>query len=543
MTLVMTSVPSPEEALLEVRKNADRLLSLLLVLHLPAAFGLAVLHGTWIAALLVGGGVSGGAYLLARRAPGAVSTRVFIALGLAAYGGLLVDQAHGLIEMHFTFFASLAFLLVYRDWRLILATAGAIAVHHLGFMVLQDAGAPVFVLPAGQLGLGMVLLHAGFVVFEATVLVVLSRSMQAETLDAAQRRVEDAAERAQLAALADALERRDLSVGNGTADGAAAILRAGIGQVASLVETIQSTALDISSTSQQVSAASVESSRSSEEIADAVNMVASVTEQQARLVCEAGEAASSVSEAVARALDAAEAAATAASAALADAEGGIHTADDARVAMTAVEESAAAIMEASDALVRRSSEITGFVGTISSIAEQTNLLALNAAIEAARAGESGRGFAVVADEVRKLAEQSAEAARSTDEIVSDISRMTERVASLAGEGASRTEVSSRTFALSRGAFEGIAGSARDVASRVQAIAVASREAAGHAEDSQGRMSELTSLAESSSATTQQVAASTQQTAATAGQLSESATQLDDAADALRSLVVQFTVTR
>ena len=72
--------------------------------------------------------------------------------------------------------------------------------------------------------------------------------------------------------------------------------------------------------------------------------------------------------------------------------------------------------------------------------------------------------------------------------------------------------------MSRGAFEGIAGSARTVASRVDAITDASREAARHAEDSRGRMIELTSLAESSSATTQQVAASTQQTAATAGQL-------------------------
>jgi methyl-accepting chemotaxis protein len=269
-------------------------------------------------------------------------------------------------------------------------------------------------------------------------------------------------------------------------------------------------------------------------------MVASVTEQQARLITQAGDAAGEAAAAVARALSLAEDASEAADAALSDAERGMITADDARQAMVAVEESAAAIMDAASALVSRSGEITGFVGTISSIAEQTNLLALNAAIEAARAGESGKGFAVVADEVRKLAEQSAEAARSTDEIVTDISEMTQRVALLAGEGASRTETSSRTVAQSRGAFEGIASSARSVVSRVDSIAQASRDAAGHADDSRGRMVELTSLAESSSATTQQVAASTQQTAATAGQLSESAARLDTAADSLRSLVVQFT---
>ena len=70
MTMRMTSVPSPQEQLLEVRRGADRLLSLLLVLHFPAALGLAAVHGTWLAAFVVGGGVSAGAYVLAQRAPG-----------------------------------------------------------------------------------------------------------------------------------------------------------------------------------------------------------------------------------------------------------------------------------------------------------------------------------------------------------------------------------------------------------------------------------------------------------------------------------------
>ena len=147
----MTLVPSADAQLLEVRRSADRMLSLLLLFHVPAAIGLAALHGTWIAAVLVAGVVSGGAYLLAQRAPGAFSTRAFIALGFPAYGALFVHQAHGLIEMHFYFFASLAFLLVYRDWRVILIAAGGIAVHHLGFMVLQDAGAPVWVMPHDHL--------------------------------------------------------------------------------------------------------------------------------------------------------------------------------------------------------------------------------------------------------------------------------------------------------------------------------------------------------------------------------------------------------
>lgn len=289
-------------------------------------------------------------------APGKFGPRVAVAVALMLFCALNIHQTHGMTELHFGIFVLLAFLVCYQDWRIIIAAAATAAVHHLTFNFLQEWGYPTFCFT--HPGLGIVLIHAAYVVVEAGVLSYLAIRLQRET--------------ATVINTTRALQRT------------LAIMHDSANVVASEMLLITEASNAVAANGGDLSRRATTQASSLGEAATAIDHLTATVKRNVNYAEDAN-----------RLVSLASAAAT---------HGG---------------EVVAEVVQTMDAIHSSSQKIGEIISVIDGIAFQTNILALNAAVEAARAGEQGRGFAVVASEVRTLAQRSAQAAKEVRLLITD----------------------------------------------------------------------------------------------------------------------------
>ena len=383
------------------------MLTLLLVL---ASSAVAVLIGavmtTAVLPLVVGGVISLLALLVFSFARGSALTRYALPLLLSATVALHIQASMGMLEFHFGVFVTLALVMVYRNWRVVLACALLFAVHHVLFDRLQAWGLGMYCLSAPSFE--RVLLHAAFVVLQTGVEIFMIYRMnqafaQGYELDALVQQV-------------DQLQAMVLDV-------SAAQPRTEVAQ------RLQQMFLRVHDTVAKVKASAHEMQSAAHGIADGGHELSARSEQARQSVEETAAAISELRHSVASTAQLAQQASELVG----------NAAETARQGAGSVDQ----LMQGMHDIERGSAAIADIVGVVDSLAFQTNLLALNAAVEAARAGEQGRRLALrssaAAKDIRSQIDQSGEAVAGSVKFGAQVQSLMQGFEAQISEAAQRME--------------------------------------------------------------------------------------------------------
>jgi signal transduction histidine kinase/ActR/RegA family two-component response regulator len=193
-----------------IYKRTDRLFAILMIIQWIAGIVAAytVAPRTWAgtisrthihvyAAVYLGGLIAILPVMLAITRPGTTLTRHTIAVAQFLFSSLLIHLTGGRIETHFHVFGSLAFLAMYRDWRVLITASAVVGIDHFVRGLVWPESVYGVAAGAGWRWLE----HVGWVIFEDVFLVVAIRQSRVEMravaerqaqLEAAKNAVEDA---------------------------------------------------------------------------------------------------------------------------------------------------------------------------------------------------------------------------------------------------------------------------------------------------------------------------------------------------------------
>jgi len=402
-------------------------------------FSRMVVHFTWFNVFLVMGtafwvgnvslvAVCGAALLLGVAATGVwlkfgagTETRLATAMSLAGLVALFVaslavpdGQTSYQLDGHMYFFAVLAILAGWVDWRALVAYAAVVAVHHL----VLNFTLPWAVFPAGA-DFSRVVFHAVVVVAEVAALWWMTGNLAKAFAGSDQARLDAEGARQEalrLQAQTAEQDERELAkqqVVNERISAFQQEIWTKLDGVSQKLQEMRGAAQELGSVAEDTTGQAASVSEASETASANVQMVASAAEELSSSIAEISRQVEQTTGIVDQATENAQT-------------------SNRKVA----------------GLSEAASRIGEVVTLIQAIAEQTNMLALNATIEAARAGEAGRGFAVVAAEVKELATQTSKATEEIGSQVSAIQAETKgAVDSIGAIAAIMDEVNSYTAAI------------------------------------------------------------------------------------------------
>ncbi len=131
---------SKKEIFNSINLKGDRITAFSFMIYFLFGLMISFFYGTTTFALVTGGALIAGFFLLKLLLPQFAIHRYYASAAYAVFMAQFIYQMHGMFEMHFFAFIGAALLISYQNWKLQIPNILVVVVHHAVFAWLQYSG-------------------------------------------------------------------------------------------------------------------------------------------------------------------------------------------------------------------------------------------------------------------------------------------------------------------------------------------------------------------------------------------------------------------